>query len=298
MDFLWPAIVAGGIAVFVIVICFGYLTYENVGSKTFLLAAAALASALLVFCIQAYFELQPSETKTFITIEYTVDRAKPEIRQWDYGRNLGWRIHTETEASKVYTAAHPGDIDIGDENLSHIRKLMLDLAIVSTLSYLGNEQFDWQLKKIQYRGRSSGTMTWASPTSKPDECTELTSAAVREMLEHAGNSFATAQVFLRPKMCLPPRTQVEVGRASIRIKTRLLWLDFNFDTPGGGDFRSPNGDQHPVLKDGKPQFITSFVGLDVATKFSGVRSQSREMPKYKEWAARVVEGAQQWFEGH
>src|SRR5713226_9204740 len=101
MDLLWLAIITGGIAVLVIVICFGYLTYENAGSKTFLLAAAALASALLVFCIQAFFELQPSEAKTFVTIEYTIDRAKPEIRQWQYSQGVVWRIHTEVEASKV-----------------------------------------------------------------------------------------------------------------------------------------------------------------------------------------------------
>src|SRR5438034_685176 len=140
MDLLWPAIVTGGIAVFVIVVCFGYLTYENAGSKTFSLAAAALASALLVFCVQALFELQPSETKTSVTVEYTTDRAKPEIRQWAYGRNVGWRIHIETEASKTYVAAHPGNIELGDEVPSNIQRMMLDLAIVSTLSYLGNEQ--------------------------------------------------------------------------------------------------------------------------------------------------------------
>jgi hypothetical protein len=107
-DPLWFAILVGGIAAAIAIICFSYLTYENAGSKTFTLAAAALASALLVFGIQAAFELQSSETKTFITIEYTVDRSKPEIRQWAYSQTVGWRIHVETGASRLYAESHPG----------------------------------------------------------------------------------------------------------------------------------------------------------------------------------------------
>lgn len=295
-DLLWPAIIVGGVAAIILLVCFGYLTWENSGSRTFSLAAAALASALLVFGIQAYFELQPSETKTFITIEYTVDRSKPEIRQWSYGQFLGSRIHIETGASKVYTELHPGEIPMDDVGFTNIQRLMVDLAVVSTLSYLAHEQFDWQLIKVQYRGRRGDMMTLTSAASAPDQCHQLTSDAVRRKLERVGNPFAAARLFSHQQVCLPPGSQVELKRDAILIDTPLLALRFDFAASGSGNFVKPGGDEAPVLGDGKPQFVTSFVGLNVTTAYSRIRAQNRQMQKYKDWALRVVTGAQEWFE--
>src|SRR5947209_7795262 len=100
-DPLWSAITLGTGALLTMLVCFGYLTYENAGSKTFTLAAAALLSAVFVFVLQALFELRSTVSKTFVTAEYTLDRAKPEIRQWAYSANVGWRIHVELGASQV-----------------------------------------------------------------------------------------------------------------------------------------------------------------------------------------------------
>jgi hypothetical protein len=169
----------GAVALVVMLACFGWLTFENAASKTFTLAAAALMSAVLVFGIQAIFELQPSSTKTFVPIEYTLDRGKPEIRQWAYSMNAAWRLQFEVGASATYFAAHPGPFEFRDD-LSNVRKLMKDLAIFSTIAYIGNEQFDWQIKKVQYKGRTSGTLTLTAPTSNPSECTDVSAEIIQK----------------------------------------------------------------------------------------------------------------------
>lgn len=140
----------------------------------------ALAGALILLVIQLVFELQADETTNFISAEYTIDRAKPEIRQWNYGSNQTQRFTHDLNASGNFAAAHPGQFNGNRE------KLTLDMVIFSLLAYLGVEQFDWQMKRTQFVGRSTGTLTRALPGSKPDECTMITKDQFPGILLHAG----------------------------------------------------------------------------------------------------------------
>lgn len=53
------------------------------GSKTIAIATATLFGAALLFGFQLVFELRSSEERGFISVEYTIDRSAPRIRQCD-----------------------------------------------------------------------------------------------------------------------------------------------------------------------------------------------------------------------
>jgi hypothetical protein len=96
---------------------------------------------------------------------------------------------------------------------------------------------------------------------------------------------------------LPPQSKLEIRESAIILTNPLVEIVFDFEAPGGGSFMKPGGGSEvPALADGKGQFITSFVGLNITSTFSGIRSQNRKMEKYKDWAKGIVEGAQEWFD--
>lgn len=292
-DPLWPATILGAFAIAVAVVCFAYLTIENAGSKTFSLAAAALLSAILVFGIQALFELRPVTSKRFITAEYTIDRSPFQIRQWVYASASGMRITVETMASKDYEIAHPTLFDFADD-LSNASRVMTDFALFSFLAYLSIEQFDWQLQQTKYSGRT-GTTTLTAAGSKPEECSP---SEIRHSLLQAGNAFASSKpAVLFDRICLPPNSTITVSASSVIITTRLVTIEFLFKPSGSNIFADPNNQSAaPALSDGRSRFLTSYVGITVTTTYSGIRSQNRQMEKYKNWASNLVEGAQLWFE--
>jgi len=152
-DSLRIALWVGGAAVVLAALCLVYLVSQNLGSRNIALATGALAGAFMLLVIQLAFELRADETTDFITAEYTIDRAKPEIRQWKYGLNQGHRLTRDLDASGKFAAAHAGQFNGNRE------KLTLDIVIFSLLVYLGVEQFNWQMKRTQFVGQSTGTLT-------------------------------------------------------------------------------------------------------------------------------------------
>ncbi|MGA2814904.1 MAG: hypothetical protein ABSE67_01145 [Xanthobacteraceae bacterium] len=160
-----------------------------------LLATGTLVAALILFIIQLPFELRASDSTDFFTAEYTISRAKPEIRQWKYDSDGGMRLNKEIDASRKFAEAHPGQFDGARD------KLTQDMVVFSLLAYLGVEQFDWQVKRVRFVGQSAGAMTLMSPTSKPDECALVTKDQLHKMLFDAGNSFADGNIFLVLKPC-------------------------------------------------------------------------------------------------
>ncbi len=156
--------------------------------------------------VQLRFELRSEPSTDFITAEYTIDRAKPEIRQWAYPSDQGPRLTQEIGASQTFAAAHPGQFDGDREKLTH------DMVIFSLLAYFGVEQFDWQMKRVTFVGQITGTMISTSLGSKPDECTTVTKAQLQKMLLDAGNFFADANMFFGPQaLCLPPQSTIQVN---------------------------------------------------------------------------------------
>jgi hypothetical protein len=294
-DSLWIALWAGGAAVVLAAVCLGYLVSQNLASRNIALATGALAGAVILLGIQLLFELRAEERTDFITAEYTIDRAKPEIRQWTYGLDQSHRLMRDLDASGKFAAANPGQFN-GDRD-----KLTLDMVIFSLLAYLGVEQFDWQMKRTRFVSQSIGTATLTLPGSKPNECTVITKGQLGKMLLNAGNSFADGDMFFgRQSLCLPPRSTLQVRADGLTLTNPFCDISFILEPSGAIFFTRPgtHGLEQPLLPNGGgATFETRATGIRVTVRSSAIRSQHRDMPKYQDWSKRVISGAQNWFMG-
>jgi hypothetical protein len=206
-DTLRIAVWAGVVATAVAGACLVYVLSENSGSRNIALATGALLGALALLAVQLRFELRSEPSTDFITAEYTIDRAKPEIRQWKYDNDQGHRLGREVGASQIFAGAHPGQFDGDREKLTH------DMVIFSLLAYFGVEQFDWQMKRVQFIGQMA-TLTRTSFGSRPDECTTVTKAQLQKLLSDAGNFFADANMFFGGQtLCLPSLSLMRRARS-------------------------------------------------------------------------------------
>jgi hypothetical protein len=291
-DSLRIALWVGGAAVVLAAVCLVYFVSQNLGSRNIALATGALAGAFILLVIQLVFELHADETTDFISAEFTIDRAKPEIRQWKYGSIHSQRLSRDLGASSKFAAAHPGQFNGNRE------KLTLDMVIFSLLAYLGVEQFDWQMKRTLFVGQSTGTWTLTWPASKPDECTVITKDQLHEMLLNAGNSFADSDMFFgRQSLCLPPRSTLQLRADVLTLTNQFCEVSFILEPSGGIFFGRPgtNALEQPLLPNGEPTFETRTTGIRVTVRYSAIRVQHNDMPKYRDWSKRVVSGAQSWF---
>ena len=80
---LWVGVAAFAVAA----VSLTYLLTQNSGSRNIALATGALAGGAILLWVQLGFELRANESTDFITAGFTIDPAKPEIRQWKYGLN-------------------------------------------------------------------------------------------------------------------------------------------------------------------------------------------------------------------
>jgi hypothetical protein len=281
-----------GVAAFVLGAgCLAYIVAQNSASRNIALAAGALAGAALLLTVQLIFELQPGESSDFVTAEFTLDRAKPEIRQWKYITDQGSRMMYELTAGAKFAAAHPGQFD-GDRT-----KLTHDMVIFSLLSYIAAEQFDWQIKRTQFLSQTA-TQTLMMPGSRPHECTMITTDEIRTKLLNAGNSFADAGTSLR-SLCLPPRSALQVAADGVTLLNPFCEISFVLEPSGGISYTQPftHGLTHPKLPNGESALETRATNIRVTTRYSRMRAQHRDMPKYQDWSKRLVSGAQNWFMG-
>jgi hypothetical protein len=276
-------------------ILLGYFAWQSAGSRNLGLATATLVGAAWLFGVQLAFELRPAETIDLMTAEFTIDRAKPEIRQWNYSVEQSSRRRHEMDASRKFADAHAGQFD-GDGT-----KLAKDLAAFSLLAYLGVEQFDWQLKRTQFVGQVSGTLTLTGPGSRPDECTPITKNQLRTMLREAGNLFAEGGAALREQyLCLPPRSSFQITADEVTFANPFCEISFTLEPSGGASYVKPgtHGLEAPQLANGKPQFETRAVNVRAVVRYAAVRAQHRDMPKYQEWSKQLIAGARRWFMGN
>jgi hypothetical protein len=298
-----------GVAAFAVAtVSLAYLLSQNSGSRNIALAAGALAGAAILLVVQLTFELRASESTDFITAEFTIDRAKPEIRQWRYGLNQSPRIMNDLNASGKFAASRPGQFDGDREKLTH------DMVIFSLLAYLGVEQFDWQMKRTRFIGQSTGTQTLTMPGSRPDECAVVTKDQLRVMLLNAGNSFADGDMFFSQQfLCLPPRSTLQVTPDGVTLTNPYCEISFTLESSGGVRYGRPASDDKVPstaaevadfikrselpLPNGEPMFETRATGIRVTVRYSAIRAQHHDMPKYQDWSNRLVNGAQNWFMG-
>src|SRR5215471_6883995 len=96
-------------------------------------------------------------------------------------------------------------------------KITRDLGTVSIISYLLDEQSDWQLDTRSYK-TSTGTLTQSARLSTPKECSLINIGSIREKLRAAGNIFADIQIGMmgdNASLCLPPHAVLDVTQNSV-----------------------------------------------------------------------------------
>jgi hypothetical protein len=293
-DTLRITVWVGAVAVGVAAACLAYLLSQNLGSRNIALATGALAGAVMLLGIQLVFELRADERIDFITAEYTIDRAKPEIHQWKYDSDQSRRLAQEVGASGTFATAHPGQFDGDRDKLTH------DMVIFSVLAYFAVDQFDWQMKRVQFVSQTMGTLTTTALGSKPGECTMVTKGQLHKMLSDAGNFFADANMFSGPQvLCLPPQSKIQVSSDGLLLTNPLCDISFTLEPSGSVAYYQPGTGAmvQPTLPNGEPKLETRITGIRVTVRCSALRAQHRDMPKYQDWTKRIVSGAQNWFMG-
>jgi len=297
MDSVQVALIISIAAMVVSLVTAGVVVWANAGSRNLALAVGTFAAAAFLFLIQLPFELQRSVIKDRFSTSFTIDRAKPEIRQWAYSSPpspsmAGWRISIETSASSWLASHNPAAFS-GDRE-----KLTADFGLYSLVRFFLAWEFDWQLRTVTYKGSGAAMIITANPISKPNECTTLTDTELTTLLSKAGNSFADAQPkFGAGRVCLPPSSGLEIRERALIVRTPICQISLTVDLAGALSHVKPEtGGQTPTLPSGGPQYETRWVGFEVETTYFALRAQHRHSTKYREWCSRVVANAREWFE--
>lgn len=278
LDAVKLALIVNLAALSIVIITTILLAWNNVGSRNLALATGTLLAASVLYVIQLPFELRRTTERDRVTTEFTVDRAKPKIRQWLYV-SPGERIGAEVGASEWLAQRDAGAFERDRE------KLTSDFMIVSLIRFLGFKEFDWQLRRVTFGG-ISGTIGLTQGVSKPHECTEVTHDELASQLERASNLFAGSLGRMR-SLCLPPNSIVELTERSLVIRNPLCSVAFDVELPGSVMFMKPTGGAH---------YETRPVGLNVETTYHALRANHRDIAKYRDWCERLVSDAHDWFE--
>jgi hypothetical protein len=290
MDTLKIALVLNLIAAAIAVSTAIALAWRNAESRNLALAAGTLSAAMILFVIQPRFELQRSVTRDHISASFTIDHAQPAIRQWEYTGG-GWRIPVETGASNWLAAHNPHAF--GDS----ANTLISDLAVHSLVSFLGAQEFDWQLRKVEYKARPFGTTFLVQPVSKEVECRIYSETELKSLLGATGNTFAEAFHLISGRLCLPPKSTLEISRSSVLIRNPICQISFNLELPGNVFYTQPGtGGQVPMLPDGQHRYETHQFGFAIEEITFALHAQSREASRYRDWLSRVAADCHEWFE--
>ena len=269
---------------------------ENTASRNLVLATAALGAAVILYLIQIPLELHRSISYDHISAEFTTDRGKPEIRQWIYtssGLTTGWRMGIETNASSWLAANNPLAFN------QDLDKLTSDFFLFSLVSFFTVNEFDWQLKRTIFKGKTSGIVYTAKPVSKRNDCSSFSEQNIRDRLSQAGNLFAGAHLTVTSgRLCLPPRSVLGITANSLVIRNPICEVSFNVEHSGSVNYTKPStgGLVAPQLAGGGAQYETRLIGLEVQTTYFALRSQHGDSEKYRDWCSRVINGAREWFE--
>jgi len=98
--------------------------------------------------VQLRFELRSSNQSDFTSVEYTIDRAKPEIRQALFQPMSSGipRLGYEIGVSESLAKNHPEAFADGD-------RLVEELAVAEILFFFARDQYDWQLEPLGLSGK-------------------------------------------------------------------------------------------------------------------------------------------------
>jgi hypothetical protein len=274
------------------------LVYNNLSSKSLVLAASAFMGAVAVFAINLWTELQGgAPIRDRLSVEYTVDRQERRIRTWRYSEDLGpaggaERLHVETNASHWLAGRSAAAFD-GDRN-----RLSLDLALFSLIGLLAHREFDWQLRSAIFEGDVGGSYFQSERLSQPGECREVAPNDFATALKSAGNVFAGAPVHIfGGAVCLPPGGEMLLTDSSLALRTPICEVKFTVESSQGVNYAVPHtGGKVETLRGGnESRYETRVVGIVTQiTKFD-LRAHHRQAEKQVAWCQRVVDSARAWF---
>lgn len=299
----------GGLSLLVALGCGAYIAWTNGGSRNLALGLGALAGACVILVLQIVFELKDTTTSSDFVVEFVVDYQQKEVRSSRaYNQSIAVassyrNVFIEIEASKAVAAATPV-LTGGDAP-----KIARDLGIVSVISYLFEEQSDWQLNTRSFK-TSMGTVTQGLRVSTPKECSLVDIAAIREKLRAAENMFASIPMGMgMPSLCLPPHAVLDITKNSVAIRSFVCSVIFTLQEPFASMTSvdphavaiakatgQPIMSEAPTLPDGLPRYATVDIGTRATVEFAALRAQDRDLAKYQKWANRVVEGVKARFE--
>lgn len=299
---------------FSLVITFGcglYIAWINGGSRNLALGLGALAGACVIFGLQLLFELKCSTSSDDFVVEFVVDYQQKSVRSpRAYHQSAAVAasryLLIEIEASNTVASTTP---PLAKDDAPKITR---DLGIVSIISYLLNEQPDWQLDARSYR-TSIGTMQQWARSSTPKECSLISFDTIREKLQAAGNMFADIQIGMmgdKSSLCLPPHALLEITQSSVAIRsfvcsivvtlqepfTSTMTIDPNVVATARATGAYPLSAITSTLPDGLPRYVTVDIAARTTVEFGALRAQDRDLAKYQKWANRLVEGVKARFE--
>lgn len=298
----------GGLGLAIALLCAAYVVWTNGSSRNLGLGLGALVGACVIFALQIIFEMRGTTTSTDFAVEFVIDYRDMNVRSpraYDQSMAVYRNGAIEARASKIIAAATP------PLTKDDAPKIARDLALVSLLSYLLDEQSDWQLDTRSFK-TSTGIISLWGGLSTPKECSVITIGAIRERLQAVENTFAGAQVGMRGEkasLCLPPDAILEVTQNSVAIRTLVYSIIFTVQEPFlSVDSTDPRAvtlarkTKQPInttvdtLADGSVRFATVTLSARTTVELSGLRAQDRNLDKHQKWTNRVVEGVKARFE--
>jgi hypothetical protein len=297
----------GGLNLLIALGCGLYIAWVNQGSRNLVLGLGAVAGACVILIVQIVFELKGSVTLEDFAVEFVVDFQQKDVhsaRRYDQSPGVASsyrNVFIEAEATKIVAAAE-SVLTIDDAP-----KITRDLAIVSIVSFLLEEQPDWQLDSRSFK-TSFGTETLWQSVSTPKECSLINISTIREKLQAVNNMFASAQ--MGPgitRLCLPPDAMLDITHNSIAIRTFVCSVTFTLQEP----FASETSiDPHEVAAakatrqpmkaggssgSGSERYAIVDIAARATVEFAALRAQDRDLAKYQKWANRLVEGVKSRF---
>lgn len=298
---------AGGVSLVITLAAALYVVLANSGSRNLALGFGALLGACVIFGVQVYFELQGSSNATDLPIEFSIDHEALALRSPKAFQPVSGVLYrnflAENEASKIFASIKP---PLASEDAPKVAR---DLALISFLAFLAEEQFDWQLNAIIYKTTFGTSMFW-EPLSAPNERTRVSLEDLQTLLQASGNIFAgMSQLGFRNSFYLPPNSSIHVSSNSVRIHTQVCEILFSIREPFSSmhhfdphrlaasiQARTPVVAGGPTLSDGKtPRYTNVVIGARIISTFAGMRAQAGDRTKYQAWAQRLVDGIQTRF---
>jgi hypothetical protein len=287
---IWIGLIAGAIAI----ACLSYVAYANLSSRNIGLGLGAFIGACVLFGMTLFFDLKRSSSAEDIAANVVIDYQNQTIRLYTSDPMHARSVFVAAEASKFLPKA-----DNGPDRPTQSINLSRDFIVLALISYLLNEQTDWQMARATYRSSNGIIQTWTR-TSAPSECTIITNEEVRKRLKDISNLFAKVeQISLGNfNLCLPPNSSIEIKPTQITIVTGVCKIEFAIQEGYLEHMSSlPGTNLAQPLYDGVPRYSTTAFGIRATTEYFALRAQDRLIEKYQDWAKRVVSRAKIWLEG-